>query len=399
MKANITEAYLISIPVKFRLSGGYILRSNHILFNVKVDGIQGLGSGVLYRSWPNDALKLIKNQLLPSITGQTFTDLRELRKLAAAFVETEPAISYALDSAVWDIQGKLEGKSVATLLGGVAHKIIPVTEQVFITDSSDCRTQLDQIVKHGTKRVKLKLGLGERQDIAVVEVARSILPEGVELHGDFNRAYELEQGIKVCRQLKELGLVSFEEPIKHSSWNDYARFRDEVAAPVMLDESILNIEQLVAAVKAKALDTLNFKLTRIGGISQALEYKKLCESGGIGVSVGCSEDLGAGMASIVQFAAAIQNLKAAEGIGAWRLGCDYISENFKLEGGNIKVGDTPGLGVTFNPERLSEIAKQPGAIVVDPKTAGATLRLKNSINKLRQRSANARLKLVKKVAG
>jgi L-alanine-DL-glutamate epimerase-like enolase superfamily enzyme len=143
--------------------------------------------------------------------------------------------------------------------------------------------------------------------------------------------------------MADLGVLAVEEPLNNRA--DLGRFRREVGLPVMLDESVLTLADLEKAIASEAIDSLNIKLTRVGGISEAMAYWRRCEMAGVAVSLGCNEDLGPGMAAILHMAAASPGLYSMEGIGRLRLGTDFIAEEMTVQNGCVWLPDGNGLGV------------------------------------------------------
>ncbi len=181
-------------------------------------------------------------------------------------------------------------------------------------------------------------------------------------------------------------MVAVEEPIRYRDPEELARFREDVGLPVMLDESILSVEDLERAIEADGIDSLNIKLSRVGGLSQALVYRRLCEEAGVAVSIGCSEDVGPGMASILHLAASTEQLASTEGVGHMRLGADLIQETMAIEEGRVNVPTAPGLGVTLHRDLRAHLKGR--AQVLDLSTAPAWLARGRSVyHRNRQRAA------------
>ncbi|MBI3558892.1 hypothetical protein HY085_00690 [Candidatus Gottesmanbacteria bacterium] len=130
---------------------------------------------------------------------------------------------------------------------------------------------------------------------------------------------------------KKNNVVLFEEPFRGGFFN-FSRFRKETKIPVMLDESIITLSDLKEAISLQSLDVLNIKLTRVGGITKANNYVRLCQKAGIRISVGCNEELEIGTAAIYTFAKNIKNLYGVEGFGPERLK-PYLAGQFTYRPG------------------------------------------------------------------
>src|SRR5207237_8682827 len=107
----------------------------------------------------------------------------------------------------------------------------------------------------------------------------------------------------LASRLHELDSARWEEPIA-GSFADLARLRSATSLEVILDESIRTLDDLDEALAAGALDGLNVKLGRVGGITSAERFRAACASAGVAVSIGCAEDVGPAMAAILHASAA-----------------------------------------------------------------------------------------------
>ena len=115
----------------------------------------------------------------------------------------------------------------------------------------------------------------------------------------------------------------------------------------------MTLDDLRAAIAAGALDILNIKLSRVGGVSRALDYIRLCQEAGIGVSVGCSEDLGPGMAAIYTCPLSLRRSIRPK---AWATAAGHEhhhrSSRCLPKMARARVPNGPGLGVTLHPTFL-----------------------------------------------
>ena len=387
------SAYLLSFPVDFKIARTRIVYSHHIVVTLAVDGLVGCGSGVMYRGtlWQ---VKQLWGGWLAAALGQL--DAASLdtgwQSLLDRLGSAQPGLTFAVDSALWDLRGQRAGARVADLLGGVKRTQIPITEQIFIDRWAESEAELRAIQQRGTKSLKVKTGFHPQQDVELVQRVQGYMGPGVELRVDANRGYALADSLPTYRAMAAAGVLAVEEPISDKDWAVLRRFRQETGLPVMLDESILTLDDLRQAIAAQALDSLNVKLTRVGGISKALDYIKLCQDAGIAVSIGCAEDIGPGMASILHLSAAVDDLYSTEGVGNLRLGADILTTPTKIVNGQSPLPDGAGLGVELLPDFHKNLQTANGARVhtLDfTATAKAYVYAYSRYVLLRQRAATA----------
>ena len=348
-KMNAT-AYLISFPVDFKLSRYRIIYSHHVVVVLQLGTQIGIGSGVLYRSTAATTQKAWLEIAQPQLTSLNDNLEAAQSTLVQSLVAIEPGLAFAIDTALWDLRGKINNLPLAHLLGGMHQNSIPITEQIFINEWSRSQTELEAILKRGTTRLKVKTGLSPAQDLALIHRVKTFVGPDVEIRIDANRAYPLNGSLTMYKEMATLGVLAVEEPIADKDWSALYRFRQETGLPVMLDESILTLTDLEQAIAAQAVDSLNIKLTRVGGVTAALAYRRLCDDAGVAVSLGCNEDIGPGMAAILHLAAACDNLYSTEGMGHLRLQTDIIAQPAPIVDGATLLPTGSGLGVTLQPD-------------------------------------------------
>ena len=394
MKIN---TFFLSFPVNFKLSRFRIIYSHHVVVQLSDGQYTGIGSGVLYRStlwqlyqlWHTHA-SAITNALSAGPPPDNTSNL------LAPIIVAEPGLAFALDTAVYDLKGKHEGQPVAELLGGFQRTAVPITEQIFIDDWAKSEQELQQIIARGTTHLKIKTGFSPEKDLALIQKVRRTVGQNVDLRIDANRAYNLTESLELYKQFKQLGVTTLEEPINNPDWASWRTLRHEVGLPIMLDESILSPADLQAAIQAKVIDSLNIKLTRVGGITQALIYAQLCHDAGVAVSIGCNEDIGPGMAAILHFSAAQTRHDGTEGVGHLRLGTDIIDEEMAIRDGALSLSTRPGLGVTLKPNFSRKLPSNVQVIDLNHVPA-AQMRLISSYRRNKQRAATAVYRLQRKL--
>lgn len=390
MRVERLQVFLFSVPVDFRISSFRIAYSHQVLVSLIVDGVPGFGAAPLYQ---RKALKTgldlffrdgLKN--LRRLEGDNCQDLR--RRCGALLLPLNSALAFALDTALWDLEARAQGQPLWNLLGTRVRDPIPLTYQVFMGQDQETLHALEGARDRGFSAFKIKIGRQIEADLDLVTQIRERLGSEVEIKLDANRAFGLKDALNAGRRFRELGVALWEEPLAFDNWDDLRRLREETGIPIMLDESVPSRDALETALKSQALDLLNLKLTRCGGLSEALFLAHRCAENGIHVSVGCSEDLGPAMGCLLHLSAVLVNLVGTEGPGWERLGFDIGQPPLEVIKGAAPLPQGPGIGVEPDFEKLRTAGQEHRFKIWDLDQSPVHFLADGLISSLRQRVMN-----------
>ena len=147
-------------------------------------------------------------------------------------------------------------------------------------------------------------------------------------------------------QLKLPNLIALEQPLPDWQLKKAPALRQELAVPLMLDESVHNAHDASAAVKLGASDLINIKLAKSGGFAGANAINAIAAAAGIGCMVGCNAETRLGTAASAHFIAAHANVRYGD-VDSFMLleETDWLTGGFEADGETLTLSDRPGLGV------------------------------------------------------
>ncbi len=192
------------------------------------DGAEGWGQVSTYHA--DISATVLHRQVAPWALGQDISSLDGLGDLLDRICEREHKFPGShlcralggLDTAIWDLHGKLEGKSVCELLGGTPRPLRVYASSMSrdITPEAEAERFLRLRDRHGYDAFKFRVGAecGRGQDQwpgrseAIVREVRRALGDDVALLVDGNSCYAPEQAIALGRLLEENAVCHFEEP-------------------------------------------------------------------------------------------------------------------------------------------------------------------------------------------
>ncbi len=306
MRIDRVELRIVRLPLvrTFRTSSSSKDHIDHILVRVMTDrGAEGWGecaspSDPYYCPETTETCwHLLKDFLVPKILGRDWESIDELIALFGP-VKGNNFAKAGLEMACWDALAVQDGFSLATMLGGTRTEIHSGVSLGIESELGDLLEQVDRHVEDGYRRIKLKIAPG--WDVAVVKAVRDRHPN-VPLQVDANSAYSLDD-VETLRQLDEFDLLLIEQPLAHDDIVDHARLQAELTTPICLDESIHSAEDARKAIELGSCRVINIKVSRVGGLREAMRVHNLCWSRGVPVWCGGMHEFGIGRAANVAIA-------------------------------------------------------------------------------------------------
>jgi len=304
------------VPTDQPEADGTLAWSSTTLVVVEASGGGTSGLGFTYAG---PACKpVIDGPLAGAVTGRAALDVagawaamvRAVRNLGRPGV-VSCAIS-AVDTALWDLKGRLTDLPVCGLLGAV-RDAVPIYGSGGFTTYDDATTtaQLERWVgEWSIPRVKIKIGesWGTRtdRDLARIALARNVIGPDVELYVDANGGYGRKQAIRVAHAMTDSDVTWFEEPVSSDDLAGLREVHDQTAPDTAAGEYGYDLTYFARMVDADAVDCLQVDVTRCGGITDWLRAAAVAAARNLDVSGHCAPNLHA------HVAAAVPNLRHLE---------------------------------------------------------------------------------------
>ena len=276
------------VDQKYAWSGGHSVDS-FISTIVKIstdEGIAGFGEvcplGSAYMDAFAEGVPAGIKELAPSLIGQDPTRIRAINQVMDSALGGHNYVKSPLDIACWDILGKASGTSVATLLGGRWAEDYPLYRAISQGPPEQMAASVAHYRSEGYRKFQLKVGGDPDVDVGRVRSVLSVLKPGDVLVADANTGWLAHQAIRVVNQLVGTD-VYIEAPCV--SYEECLVVRRHTTLPVVLDELITGVTPFLRAYRDGAMDVINIKISRVGGISKAVQLRNLCESLGIVMTI------------------------------------------------------------------------------------------------------------------
>jgi L-alanine-DL-glutamate epimerase-like enolase superfamily enzyme len=256
-----------------------------------------------------------------------------LEELEERLPTGEHAARAALNAALHDLQGKLTSLPVHRLLG--LRRMGPATSwTIWLGDPDHMARRAEKAVRHGFRRLKLKLGGRDGLDADRVAAVRSVTE--LPLQCDVNEGWSLDEALDM---LPRLDVAYCEQPLPAGDPAG-GELRRRSRIPIFVDEDCHTVADVVRC--AEIAHGVNIKLAKSGGIREAVRIVHAARALGLGVMLGCMIESGLGIAAGAHIASLMDYVDLD---GNLLLASDPWP-GVRFTGGGVQLpSDRPGLGV------------------------------------------------------
>jgi o-succinylbenzoate synthase len=204
-------------------------------------------------------------------------------------------------------------------------------------------------VADGFDVLKVKVGTGNAAaDFERVRRIREAIGPGPRLRLDANQGWNRRDAVAAIRALEDAGcdIELVEQPLPAPDLEGMAWVTDRVSTPILADESVYGVRDLVAVIRHGAADLVNVKLAKCGGLGPARTLLELAREHGLGSIVGSMMESHVGVGAAAALVAAYPTTTVNDLDAAWWLKEAPVAGGIRYEGSTIHLPTGAGLGVT-----------------------------------------------------
>ena len=271
-----------------------------------------------------------------------------------------------IEQSLLDMLGKIAGKTVGELLGGVVRDEIPVYlsgSDRALTAEEEVEVYVRGVAETKAKAVKFKIGGRMSRNLdaypgrtdTLVRLARKKLGDNVTLYADANGSYDAAMGIKVGRMLEDLNYSFFEEPCPWEYLDETQKVSKGLTMPVACGEQDSSLWRFRWMLENGVMSIVQPDINYNGGFIRAKRVARIAEKLGKTI-VPHNTQTGHTSVNILQFASCTQNIGPYMEY-PWRnpqRTPSWYKPDFKIIDGKIKVPRTPGIGIEIDPDYLKQ---------------------------------------------
>ena len=282
MKIKNIKVYKIDIPLK---EGSYKwAHNNHVeKFDTSIvvietdNNILGLGEVcTLGSSYLPAYSKGVRSGILEigqALIGKDPSDISNINSEMEKKLKGHPYVKSPIDMACWDIIGKNYKMPVWKLLGGKFGNQVHLYRAISQEDPEIMKQKVQEYKQEGYTKFQLKVGGNYNEDIDRIISVSSVLDQNNILIADANTGWKSHEALKVIKQIKNID-VYIEQPCE--TYRDCIEIRKKCSNPFILDESIDSLNHFIQAYNDGAMDIINLKISKLGGIYKSKQIRDLC---------------------------------------------------------------------------------------------------------------------------
>lgn len=341
----------------------YVEHVNLLVTLVSSDGVVGYGEAAPNRFYGEtvESALAAAGELAHALEDADNWDAEEVDDRLRAALPGAASVRAAVSAGLHDIQGKMAGVPLHRLWGLEPSRSPLSSFTIGITRPDELRQRVMEAAEYPILKVKL----GTDRDEEIVRTVRDAAP-GKRLFVDANAAWLPERAVQMADLLAGAGVELLEQPVAREDVKGLAYVRAHSAIPVIADESCATSADIPRL--AGAVDGINVKLAKCGGLVEARRMVERARTHGLSVMAGCMIESSLGISSIAQLAPL---LDYADLDGAVLLKEDPFT-GVQMVAGRLLFPDSPGIGahprtsvgnaVTDATEGIRAVSSEPSVV-------------------------------------
>jgi L-alanine-DL-glutamate epimerase-like enolase superfamily enzyme len=278
-----------------------------------------------------------------------------------------------LDTALWDLRGRLEGKPVVELLGGQPKRLRAYASSMKrdITPRHEAERFLKLRDTCGFDAFKWRIAAECGHDIdewpgrteEIIPTVARALGSGVAKLVDANGGFSPHRAIEVGRRLEAEGISHYEEPCPYWKLEETKLVADALALDVTGGEQDWDLATWARMIEMRAVDVVQPDVMYMGGISRTLEVARMAAAAGLPCTPH-SANLSLVTLCTMHLLGALPNAGKylelsieGEDYYPWQRGL-FVGDPYPVTDGHLAIPSAPGWGVEISPEWLQAAAYQ-----------------------------------------
>lgn len=333
--------------VALMISRGSSAGSSSYVVEIDCDGVMGLGEAAEFEIPGHGEtidriatdLAKVSSAIASMHASQRFAIENHLREMGIG-----SSARAAIDMALYDWMGKAVGLPVWKLLGLERRARGPISVTIGINTPEGAQERLRKWQELGPIRgIKVKLGspAGIEADKAMLAAVKQIAPAEAYIGVDANGGWDVGKTVEMARWLCEQGVVHIEQPLPVDQAALLKDIHGKCALPIFIDESCRSTRDVLDW--GPYVDGINIKITKVGGLSEAMRMISIAHAMGLQTMVGCYGNIALGNGAAHHLGSLIDYIDLDSHLNI----SNDPTKGQPFEDGYLVNQDTPGLGIQY----------------------------------------------------
>ncbi|PUA18888.1 mandelate racemase/muconate lactonizing enzyme family protein [Glaciimonas sp. PCH181] len=317
------------------------------------DGSSGTGYTYTIGTGGSSIVALLKDHLAPRLIGcapenyeHIWRDLLRHTNATAVGAITSLALA-AIDTAIWDRNCRQAGLPLWKMAGGAQPRVpVYTTEGGWLHLEPSALVDLTlQAKDQGFLGAKIKVGKKHlAEDMARLSAVRNAVGDHFEIMVDANQSFTAAEAIRRAHAYSEVGIAWLEEPLPAQNINAHKQLVAHTSIPIAVGESMYDPGQFGEYLKQEACSIVQPDVARVGGITPWLKVAHLAETLGVAVCPHFLMELHVSLCAAVPSATWVEYIPQLD---------DLTDSRIRIEQGHALPPDEPGIGISWNWQRIT----------------------------------------------
>jgi o-succinylbenzoate synthase len=323
-----------------------------LLVSISDDSLTGWGEAPQVWKVTGESLAgaqaCVEGPIATALNGLGPDDLTEALRRVQGAAQANFGAKAAVDVALHDLAARRLGLPLHGFLGSTVASVRTDVTLSAGDPESLAAAGADRIAD-GFDVLKVKVGTGDAAaDFERVRRIREAIGPDPRLRLDANQGWNRRDAVTAIRAMEDAGcdIELVEQPVPAPDLEGMAWISDRVSTPILADESVYGVRDLVAVIRHGAADLVNVKLAKCGGLGPARTLLELAREHGLGSIVGSMMESHVGVGAAAALVAAYPTTAVNDLDAAWWLKESPVAGGIRYEGSLIHLPTSPGLGVT-----------------------------------------------------
>ena len=277
-------------PFKTALRSAYTL--DVILVKIRTkSGIIGYGETAPTKAVTGESKESIVktlNYIKSKLIDRDIDDFDTILTILHDSIEKNFSAKSALEIALYDIVSQKAKMPLFAYLGG-SRQDFKTAITISLNDIKSMVKDSLEAITNGFESLKIKLGFNYSEDIDRVQAIYDTVGDNVSLKLDANQGWSPEESVMFLNAMERKGIdiELIEQPVKRDDIKGLKYIKDRTHIPILADESAFSAEDTRRLLELEAVNLINIKLDKCGGISKALQIADICKEYNIKCMIGC----------------------------------------------------------------------------------------------------------------